>query len=520
MPMQPNISGFNVIAAASQLAAMAFAYNQQAEAKKTDASRAGVRPNILMVVLDDQSYPYTSAYGCGCVSTPGFDFVANHGAMFTNAYVTSPGSSPSRASILTGLYPWQIEEAGTHASSFPSRYICYPDMFKAEGYAVGFTGKGWGPGDWKASGRPYNPAGPDFNEILLDPPTKGICPIDYASNFADFLDHKEDGVPFCFWIGTKEPHRAYEKDSWIAAGLDTASAYVPGFLPDVPEVRGDVMDYVLEIQWADKHLCTVLDELRSRGMLDNTVIVVTADNGMSFPHSKATCYDAGLHVPLAMCWPGHIPEGTVVVEEVTTVDLLPTFLEAAGISFDPGYRFSGKSLLGRLSGKRKFADDAPLFAGRERHASARAGNLGYPIRSVRVGNWLLVRNFHPERYPAGDPVHYDKNNDKLVDGYEDIDSSPSKKFLIAHRDDTLMKLYFDKAMGFRPEYELFNLEEDPDCFSNLASAPDCAKVLRKMRKKLDRKLRRDGDSRYGKNPEIWESYPKLEGRIRLFPGEK
>ena len=113
------------------------------------------QPNILFVIADDQSYPYASAYGCKTVKTPAFDKVAKKGWLFSNAFVTSPGSSPSRASILTGKYPWQIEEAGTHFSDFPTKFICFPDILKNAGYKIGFTGKGWGPGS--SSGRPYNP---------------------------------------------------------------------------------------------------------------------------------------------------------------------------------------------------------------------------------------------------------------------------------------------------------------------------------------------------------------------------
>lgn len=122
------------------------------------------RPNILFVISDDQSYPHASAYGSPIAKTPAFDFIARNGWLFNNAFVTSPGSSPSRASILTGLYPWQIAEAGTHASSFPAEYKCFPDILAEAGYHVGCTGKGWGPGDWKISGRKHNPAGPEYNK--------------------------------------------------------------------------------------------------------------------------------------------------------------------------------------------------------------------------------------------------------------------------------------------------------------------------------------------------------------------
>ena len=98
-------------------------------------------PNILFVISDDQSYPHASAYGSPIAKTPAFDFVARNGWLFNNAFVTSPGSSPSRASILTGLYPWQIAEAGTHASSFPAEYKCFPIFWRKQVIMLAAQGK-------------------------------------------------------------------------------------------------------------------------------------------------------------------------------------------------------------------------------------------------------------------------------------------------------------------------------------------------------------------------------------------
>ena len=130
----------------------------------THADKPPERPNILFVISDDQSWPYASAYGTGWVKTPGFDRVAARGILFNNAFVTSPGSSPSRASILTGRYPWQIEEAGTHASSFPRKYRVFTQILEENSYHVGFTGKPWGPGDWEISGWKQNPVGKEYNQ--------------------------------------------------------------------------------------------------------------------------------------------------------------------------------------------------------------------------------------------------------------------------------------------------------------------------------------------------------------------
>ena len=98
-----------------------------------EASPQGPRPNILLVITDDQSYPHASAYGSRFVDTPSFDRIAAEGVRFSNAYVASPGCSPSRAALLTGRYPWQLEQAGTHASSFPSTYVVFPDLLERAG---------------------------------------------------------------------------------------------------------------------------------------------------------------------------------------------------------------------------------------------------------------------------------------------------------------------------------------------------------------------------------------------------
>src|SRR5207248_10574672 len=106
------------------------------------------RPNILVAIADDQSFPHTSIMGYKAVNTPAFDRVAREGVLFTSAFAASPGCSPSRAALLTGLHDWQIEQAGTHDSDFPAKYVVYPDLLEKAGYAVGCTGKGWGPGNW------------------------------------------------------------------------------------------------------------------------------------------------------------------------------------------------------------------------------------------------------------------------------------------------------------------------------------------------------------------------------------
>ena len=127
-----------------------------------EAQRVAKRPNILSVISDDQSYPHASAYGCRGIRTPGFARVAKRGVLFRTCIAGSPGCSPSRATVLTGRYHWMLEHAGTHASKFDSKYATFPDLLEKAGYWVGYTGKGWGPGNYRDGGFARNPAGPVF----------------------------------------------------------------------------------------------------------------------------------------------------------------------------------------------------------------------------------------------------------------------------------------------------------------------------------------------------------------------
>ena len=332
------------------------------------------QPNILIAMSDDQSFVHTSFAGYAAVQTPAFDRIAREGIFFRNGFAPAPGCSPTRAAFLTGRHIWQLEEAGTHASSFPQRYVAFPDLLEQAGYFVGLTGKGWGPGNWHISGRPRNPAGTEFQQHRLVPPHSGIANTDYAANFADFLRERPAGAPFCFWFGCKEPHRSYAKGSGLKSGQQLADATPPSFLPDVPEVRSDILDYCVEIEWFDTHLGRMLQSLERIGELDNTLIIVTSDNGMPFPRAKANLYEYGFHMPLALRWGERVPGGRSVDDLIGFVDLTATILEATGV--DPSqieYAASGRSIMNILTSAAQGMVDptrTEVFAGRERHSSA------------------------------------------------------------------------------------------------------------------------------------------------------
>ncbi|MCA8990086.1 MAG: sulfatase-like hydrolase/transferase, partial [Planctomycetaceae bacterium] len=263
-------------------------------------------PNILFCIADDASYPHMGAYGCKWVKTPGFDRVAGEGLLFTRCYTPNAKCAPSRACILTGRNSWQLEEACNHWCDFPVQFVTYMEALGQHGYQVGFTGKGWAPGiAVDPKGKPRQLTGPAYSRLKTDPPAKMISNNDYAGNFSAFLDEHTPDKPFCFWYGSTEPHRAYEYGAGIKYGGKSLEEIdeVPAFWPDSPVTRTDMLDYAFELEYFDQHLLKMIQELEKRNQLENTIIVVTSDNGMPFPRVKGQGYEYSNHLPLAIMWP-------------------------------------------------------------------------------------------------------------------------------------------------------------------------------------------------------------------------
>ncbi len=477
------------------------------------------RPNILIAISDDQSFPHASAYGSKMVLTPNFDQIAASGILFNNAFTASPGCGPSRAALLTGRFPWQLEHAGTHASYFSPQFRVLPDIMEEQGYHVGFTGKGWGPGDWAALGRTRNPAGPEFSEIKLDGQIEGISRNNYSANFEEFLAVKNDESPFLFWFGAEEPHRSFAKGGGLENGKNLDDAEIPPFLPDSKEIRSDLLDYSVEIESFDRQLGKMIDLLQSRGELDNTIIIVTSDNGMAFPGAKANVYEYGIHVPLAISWPAGLSANQVIDEIVNQTDLAPTLLGLTQLNVEDKFGMSGRDITTFLTDRNfQVLERGLSYSGRERHSSSRYQSLGYPQRAVRTDQFLYIRNFRPERAPAGAPQAYRSGRrlGRRHGAYHDIDASPSLDFLVKNRNRSSVKAFFEHATEPRSAEELYDIKNDPGCLENLASNFDFFQIKNELSLTLASFLERTNDPRIGANEEIFESYPRVS-QIREFP---
>lgn len=450
------------------------------------------RPNVVFAIADDWGWPHASAYGDEGVKTPTFDRLARDGVLVENAYISSPSCTPSRGAIITGQQFWRLGPAGNLWSVWPSTEPEYPKLLAAEGYFVGSYRKGWGPGTY-----PYtavSPAGEIYDSV------------------EGFFEARPKNMPFCFWFGASDPHRPYTAGTGVESGVKLEDVHLFEHFPDAEVVRSDVADYYFEVQRFDRDVGELVDLLEEMGELENTLIVMTGDHGMPFPRAKGNLYDSGARVPMAIMWPGTIPGGRTVSDFVSTTDIAPTFLDAAGL--EAPKEMTGRSLLSILKSDqsgRVSADRDHIIVGRERHVVAQAAPElgGYPARAIRTDEFLYIRNYEPDRWPAGTPdyEHAQVPNAWLAD----CDNSPTKWFLWQNRNDPELKRYYDLSFAKRPAEELYDLKKDPGQVVNVADDPQYLTIRKQLAVRLAQALIRMEDPRLDGRGSLFDSQPYLGG---------
>lgn len=507
------------------------------------------KPNILFLFADDWGRCASilrEIDGPGSINdiveTPNFDRIAKQGVFFRNAHVSAPSCTPCRSSVLTGQHFWRantgsILQGAVWDASIPS----YPPLLQGAGYHIGYTHKVWGPGTPANSPftkkQSYAKHGGRFNQFSANA-TKRVAegkPLAEAKaelieetrgNFVDFLAARKDDAPWCYWFGPTNTHRKWIKGSGKALwGIDPDSlkGKMPPFLPDVPEVREDLADYLGEIRAWDAGIGVLLEELEKRGGMENTLIVISGDHGPpGFPHGKCNLYGFGTGVCLSITGPG-VKGGRIVDDFVTLSDLAPTFLEA-GLVKIPGV-MTGRSLWPILrSSKSGLVDPARtlVFTGRERHVeNARPDYTPYPQRAIRTADHLLIINFRPDRFPMGDPYRLENGKTPSAQALEnetrvtlsDMDSSPTKAWLVGVRNSPEWRSSFEKTFGKRPKYELYDLKKDPHETTNLADDPAHAAIRTTLEMELMDELKKTGDPRLIEDGRFFET-PPMAGPLK------
>jgi len=490
------------------------------------------RPNILFCFADDWGR-YASCYkgldgrpnANDVIKTPNIDSIASRGVIFKNAFVGSPSCTPCRSALLSGRYFFNTGQGAIlSGAKWDSAIPSWPLLLRDAGYHIGKMYKVWSPGTpadapygqqeyaYEKAGRLVNKFSNNATKFVQDGMTveaaKQKLFDQVKENFIAFLEANKDGKPWCFWYGPTNTHRTWIKGSGKALwGIepDSLKGKLPAFLPDVPEVREDVADYLGEAQAWDACCGVIFNLLKERGLMDNTVIFVSGDHGMGgMPHGKCNLYDFGTNVALVAAGPG-IKGARAVDDFVWLPDLAATFLETGGVAKPE--RMSAKSVWPTLrSDKTGLADQTRTWVvtGRERHvAIAREGNLPYPHRALRTKDFLFVRNFKPDRWPMGAPKGVTDTSEPSAQELEnetyaafaDMDASPTKAYYVAHRHEPEMKQYYNWAFEHRPGDELYDLRKDPDQTKNVADDPAYAKQHTKLADQLMKVLKDHQDPR-------------------------
>lgn len=387
------------------------------------------RPNVLLITADDLGCQL-SCYGEKRIETPKLDALAAAGVRFENAYVAQSSCSPSRAAMLTSMWPHQSGQYGLSHLGFSMKpgLANLPALLKAAGYQTGIVGKlhvqpdAEYPWDWLPK------------EKLAALPTRDVTLVAQRSR-EFFAQAKSTGKPFFFYVNFFDPHGPYNKQSDQVAGLPARPLKAddirqPLPLRTPPEDGGKAITARIfnTILRADAGVGMLLDELASAGLADNTLVIFVGDNGLPIRNGKTTAYELGVHVPMIVRWPAKVKAGQVRPELVSLVDVMPTVLEAAGVNLPSG--LAGQSLATLLQGKpsawREF-----LFTEMNFHSP----DMFRPQRTVRDARYKLILNLVPEQGQAA--------------------------------------------------VELFDLSTDPDEAKNLATDPAHAKQLQRLQAALD-----------------------------------
>tara|TARA_B110000305_G_C19448289_1_gene646152 strand:+ start:92 stop:1621 length:1530 start_codon:yes stop_codon:yes gene_type:complete len=457
--------------------------------KTTSIKTQTKKPNILLLMSDNQSAEHLGCYGDTSIKTPYIDKLAKNGLIFNNAFCSAPSCSPARASMLTGQDIWSLGEAANLWSSFP-RVKVYSKLMEESGYHVGIEGKGWGPGDETVTGWEQNPGG-----------------VRYYT-FEEFFNETEKGQPWMYWYSSRDPHRPYKKEGWKSSGIQLDSIYVPPYLPDNEAVRKDIADYYNEIQRFDEEVGSYIALLKEMGQVENTIIIVCSDNGWQMPRGLANLYDFGTKIPLIISWPKFFPPGRKVDDFINIKDFAPTLLDLANIPIPE--EMNAQSFADILTSNKQGIIDPKrdhVIMARERHAFVRRGGLGYPGRAIRTTDYLYIKNYEPNRWPAGDPPLYGD-----VDAHMLHYEAPTKIYMLENKNSKQVKPLFDLAFSKRPQHELYNLSKDPFQMKNLAEVNEYKPVLKDLSNQLNAYLVKTKDPREIGQLFDWDNAPYFKDR--------
>jgi N-sulfoglucosamine sulfohydrolase len=409
----------------------------------TCAFAAARKPNLLLIVSEDNG-PELGCYGDPYAQTPTLDRLASEGVLFENAFVPYSVCSPSRACFLTGLYPQQNGHLGlaTHAFTLYKKFATLPGELKAAGYRTGIIGK--------LHVNPANAFPFDFKAI----PSANFGKRDmkaYAAAASKFINAGDE--PFFLSINYPDAHFPLLRQQF---GLPVTPIEADEVKPlpwvgaDSPRLRQFTADYYNCLRRLDDGVALLLDELAKAGKAENTLILYIGDHGAQFSRGKTSVYEAGLRIPMIAHWPGKVKAGERRKELVSSIDIMPSFISAAGAVVPEG--LPGRPLQPLMRGEAVPWRD--VFCAIATGAAPAIRCMQMSIRDARYK--LIYSPMREKNYSA--QAYLTQYNPHFAAGTQEGEISAA------------MQGVYDRYLN-PPVFEFYDLEKDPYEFHDLANDP-------------------------------------------------
>lgn len=428
---------------------------------------AADKPNVLLIVSEDNG-PELGCYGDPFARTPKLDRLAAVGVRFENAFVPYSVCSPSRAAFLTGLYPHQNGQIGLATHKFAMYREDTPNivtLLKPAGYYTGLIGK-----------LHVNPAGAfpfDYRAIRGANFGRKQSVADYAKAAARFFELAGER-PFFLSVNFPDAHLPFlrQANGRPAEPLSADDVKpMPWVGVDSPRIRQQVANYYNCLARLDEGVGLLLDELKRAGHVDNTLVIYIGDHGAQFPRGKGTVYEAALRVPLVVRWPGNAEAGAVRRELVSTIDILPTVLAAAGVAPKPA--LAGRTLQPLLAGHVS-PPWRQYIHGLTTGSFPRACFVQHSIRDAR---YKLISSPRPGTYNLDSGTYLDEQHQHFV-----VSGATAEEQAAAP---THVQAAFER-WSRPPRYELYDLQSDPNEWKDLAECPAHAEAKSRLIAALER----------------------------------
>lgn len=414
-------------------------------------------PNIVLIIADDVSWNDIGPYGNKNIRTPNLNQLAKEGMVFTEAYLTTSSCSPSRTSIISGLYPHNTD-AEQLSWPLPENKQTFVQQLKNAGYWTGLAGK-------------YHMGNPVKNhfDTLLEMQWKD-APIGLdrrlvgdgsgCDEWISLLRNRPKNKPFFTWLASFDAHRPFYK-GMSKNPHSSKDVILPPYLPNTEKVKEDFALYYDEINRMDSYIGNVVKELESQGVSENTMVIFISDNGRAFPRDKTTLYDGGIKTPWIVKWPVQIEGNQRNHNLISSVDIAPTMMKIAGLT--PLQDFEGFDFSAMLT-------NTKTEIRKEIYAEDHFHDFEDYTRAVRTKKFKFVKNYYTDlpNTPSADIIRgrsWQSMKEEKVKG--SLNEAQSKCFDIP-----------------RQEEELFDIVKDPDELNNLAQNPEYKKTLDEMRSKL------------------------------------